>query len=249
MKKLENKTAVITGGTSGIGLSIAKLFVKEGANVVVTGRKQEALNKAIKELGNTAIAIKADVSKLNEIEYLYKTVGEKFGKIDVLVANAGVYPLSPLSEFTEALFDHASDINFKGTFFTVQKSLQYLNDGASIILLSSTVNDKGIPGHSAYSATKAAVRSLVRSFSAELVDRKIRVNVLSPGLIETPIFNSISSSAEEAKAMAENMGNFTPVKRLGQPSEIATGALYLASDDSSFMLGAELLLDGGFKSL
>lgn len=207
------------------------------------------MDSATNELGTSSLAVKSDVANLEDIDHLFKTVHEHFGKIDILVANAGVYTLSPLTEFTEALFDQASNINFKGTFFTVQKSLPYLNEGASIILLSSTVNDKGILVHSVYSATKAAVRSLARSFSAELVDRKIRVNVLSPGPVETPIFNSITTSVEEAKAMAENMGNFTPIKRLAQPKEIAKGALYLASDDSSFMIGAELLLDGGIKSL
>lgn len=247
--KLFNKVAVITGGGSGIGLAIAKLFAKEGAKVAITGRNKTTLDNAVKEIGSSVLSIQGDVSNLNDLTHIYQTVKEKLGNIDTLVANAGVYILGPLADFTEEQFDAVSNINFKGAFFTVQKALPVLNDGASIILVSSTVNGKGIPNHAAYSATKAAVRSLSRSFSAELVNRKIRVNTLTPGPIDTPVFNTVTSSADEAKAMAEAMGNFTPVKRLGTPEEIAAAALYLASDDSAFMLGAELLLDGGLRDL
>ena len=249
MQKLQNKVAVITGGSSGIGLSIAKLFAQQGAKVAITGRNKSTLDKAVAEIGFSALAIQGDVSKLDDLTRIYQTVKEKFGYIDILVANAGVYVLSPLAGFTEEMFDKVSDINFKGVFFTVQKALPVLNDGASVILVSSTVNGKGIPNHAAYSATKAAVRSLARSFSAELLNRKIRVNTLTPGPIDTPVFSSVTSSADEAKAMAEAMGNFTPAKRLGTPDEIAAAALYLASDESAFMLGAELLLDGGLRDL
>ena len=247
--KLSNKVAVITGGGSGIGLAIAKLFAKEGAKVAITGRNKTTLDNAVKEIGSSALSIQGDVSNLNDLTRIYQTVKEKLGNIDTLVANAGVYILGPLADFTEEQFDAVSNVNFKGAFFTVQKALPVLNDGASIILISSTVNGKGIPNHAAYSATKAAVRSLSRSFSAELVNRKIRVNTLTPGPIDTPVFNTVTSSVDEAKAMAEAMGNFTPVKRLGTPEEIAAAALYLASDDSAFMLGAELLLDGGLTEL
>jgi NAD(P)-dependent dehydrogenase (short-subunit alcohol dehydrogenase family) len=154
-----------------------------------------------------------------------------------------------LSAFTEEQFDHVSDINFKGAFFSVQKALPLLVDGASVILVSSTVNQKGVPNHAAYSATKAAVRSLARSFSAELLDRRIRVNTLSPGPVDTPVFNTVAGSPEEAKAMKEAMGNFTPLKRIGTAEEMAAAAVYLASDESSFMLGAEILLDGGLRDL
>ena len=249
MQTLNNKVAVITGGSSGIGLAIAKRFIAEGAKVAIIGRKQQALDKAIKELGNSAIAVQGDVSIIADLIRIYQTVESKLGKADVLIVNAAVYVLGSVETLTEEQFDKVSDINFKGAFFSVQKALPVLNDSASIILLSSTVNGKGIPNHAAYAATKAAVRSLARSFSADLLDRKIRVNALTPGPIDTPVFQNVTSSAAEAKAMAEAMGNFTPVKRLGSPDEIAAAALYLASDQSAYMLGAELLLDGGLRDL
>jgi NAD(P)-dependent dehydrogenase (short-subunit alcohol dehydrogenase family) len=249
MQKLQNKVAVITGGSSGIGLATAKRFVQEGARVAITGRSKDALDKAIKEIGTGAIGVPGDSSNLGDLTRIYKTIADKLGNIDVLVVNAGVYVVSPLASFTEEQFDKVSDINFKGAFFTVQKALPVLNDGASIILVSSTVNEKGVPNHSAYSATKAAVRSLARSLSVELLHRRIRVNTLTPGPVDTPILASITSNAEEAKAIAESMAGFTPVKRLGTPDELAAAALYLASDDSAFMLGAELLLDGGMRGL
>jgi NAD(P)-dependent dehydrogenase (short-subunit alcohol dehydrogenase family) len=247
--KLTGKIAVVTGGSSGIGLGIAKRFAAEGAKVAITGRNQSKIDEALRQIGPDAIGIESDVSNLRDLTRLYETVGQQLGKIDVLVVNAGVYVLGPLSAFTEAQFDQVSDINFKGAFFSVQKALPVLRDGASIILLSSTVNQKGVPNHAAYSATKAAVRSLARSFSAELLDRHIRVNTLSPGPVDTPVFDTVASSAEGAKAMLEAMGNFTPLKRVGQAEEMAAAALYLASDDSAYMLGSELLLDGGLREL
>ena len=247
--KLKGKVAVVTGGSSGIGLSIAKRFAEEGARVAITGRNQTAIDKAIKEIGPNGLGIQGDVSRLDDLVRIYKIVGEKFGKVDVLIVNAGVYVLGPLAEFTEEQFDSVSDINFKGAFFSVQKALPVLNDGASVVLLSSTANGKGFPNHAAYSATKAAVRSLARSFSAELLDRRIRVNTLSPGPVNTPVFNTVAGNAAEAKAMMEAMGNFTPLKRVASAEEIAAAALYLATDDTAFMLGAELLLDGGLREL
>jgi NAD(P)-dependent dehydrogenase (short-subunit alcohol dehydrogenase family) len=247
--KLNNKVAVVTGGSSGIGLATAKLFAEQGAKVAITARNQDNLNKAVEEIGNDALGVQGDVAKVADLDKMYRSVAAKFGKIDVLISNAAVYIIGPLADFTEEMFEKTSDINFKGTFFTVQRALPYLNDGASIVLMSSTVNDKGVPNHAAYAASKAAVRSLSRGFSAELLDRKIRVNTLTPGPIDTPIFHSIATGPDHAKEIAEAMGQFTPVKRLGTPEEIAAAALYLASDDSSFMLGAELLLDGGIRSL
>lgn len=249
MQQLQHKIAVVTGGSSGIGLGIAKRFVAEGAKVAITGRNKASLDKAVAEIGNGALGIQGDVSQLKDLDRIFETVHEKLGSVDILVANAGAYIVGPLAEFSEEMFDRLSDVNFKGTFFTVQKALPILRDGASVILVSSTVNGKGVPNHAAYSATKAAIRSLARSFSAELLGRKIRVNVLTPGPVDTPIFNSVAGSPEEAKAMMEGMGNFTPLKRVGTPEELAAGALYLASDDSAFMLGAELLLDGGLREL
>lgn len=246
---LLNKVAVVTGGSSGIGLSIAKRFASEGAKVAITGRNQTTLDNALKEIGPNGLGIRGDVSNLNDLTRIYKTVGEKIGKVDVLVVNAGVYVLGSVLSFTEEQFDKVSDINFKGAFFSVQKALPVMKDGASIVLVSSTVNGKGIPNHAAYSATKAAVRSLARSFSADLLDRKIRVNTLAPGPVDTPVFNTVTSNTEEAKQMMEAMGNFTPVKRVTSAEEIAAAALYLASEDSAFMLGAEILLDGGLRDL
>ncbi|HUB62063.1 MAG TPA: glucose 1-dehydrogenase [Puia sp.] len=247
--KLEGKVAVITGGSSGIGLGIARKFAAEGAKVAITGRNQATIDQALRQIGHQAIGVRGDVAKLDDLNRIYQTIEREAGKIDTLVVNAGVYVLGPLSAFTEEQFDHVSDINFKGAFFSVQKALPLLVDGASVILVSSTVNQKGVPNHAAYSATKAAVRSLARSFSAELLDRRIRVNTLSPGPVDTPVFNTVAGSAEEAKAMKEAMGNFTPLKRIGTAEEMAAAAVYLASDESSFMLGAEILLDGGLRDL
>jgi NAD(P)-dependent dehydrogenase (short-subunit alcohol dehydrogenase family) len=247
--KLNNKVAIVTGGTSGIGLATAKLFAQEGAKVAITGRGQVNLQKAIAEIGQGVIGVQGDIANLADLDKLYATVSAKFGKIDVVIANAGTYVLGPLTDFTEAMFDKVSDINFKGTFFTVQKALPFLNDGASIVLVSSTINEKGVPNHAAYAASKAAIRSLARSFSAELLGRRIRVNTLTPGPVDTPVFDTVTSSKEEARAAADGMGAFTPAKRLGRPEELAAAALYLASDDSAFMIGAEVLVDGGLRSL
>ena len=187
MKKLENKVAVVTGGNSGIGLATAKLFAEEGAKVAITGRNKTTIDEAVFEIGNAAIGVVSDVSNISNIDRSYLTVKDTFGKIDVLVINAGVFIAAPLADFTEEMFDQTSDINFKGVFFSVQKALPYLNDGASIIITASTVAHKGFATTAAYSASKAAVRSLARTLSAELLDRNIRVNVLSPGPIDTPI--------------------------------------------------------------
>src|ERR1700753_3117508 len=248
-QKLNNKVAVVTGGSSGIGLAIAKRFAQEGAKVAITGRNQKAIDQAITEIGPNGLGIQGDVSKLDDLARVYQTVADHFGKVDTLIVNAGVYVIAPLADFTEEQFDQVSNINFKGAFFSVQKALPVLNDGASVVLISSTVNGKGVPNHAAYSATKAAVRSLARSFSVELLGRKIRVNTLTPGPVDTPVFASVTTNAEEANAMKEAMGNFTPVKRVAEPEELAAAALYLARDDSAFMLGTELLLDGGLRDL
>jgi NAD(P)-dependent dehydrogenase (short-subunit alcohol dehydrogenase family) len=249
MQQLKSKVAVVTGGSSGIGLGIAKRFAAEGAKVAITGRNKVTLDKAVAEIGHDALGIQGDVSRLYDLDRIFKTVDANLGKIDILIANAGSYIVGPLTHFTEDMFDRLSDINFKGTFFTVQKALPVLKDGASVVLVSSTVNGKGVPNHAAYSATKAAIRSLARSFSAELLDRKIRVNTLTPGPVDTPIFNTVAGTPEEAKAMMEGMANFTPLKRVGTTEELAAAALYLASEDSAFMLGAEVLLDGGLREL
>lgn len=246
--KLENKVAVITGGNSGIGLGTARRFAQEGANVVISGRNSATLNAAIAEIGHNAIGVVANVADVSTFVPFYDQVERTFGKIDVLVVNAGIMAISPLADFTEELFDQISDINYKGVFFTVQRALPYLNDGASIIITSSTVADKGIPGASAYTSSKAAERSLVRAFAAELAPRHIRVNALSPGHIVTPIFEKAG-----LQAMADDMATFfasaSALKRGGTVEEMANGFLFLASADSSYMTGGDLLLDGGFRDV
>ncbi|MDF2432961.1 MAG: hypothetical protein JWP44_2592 [Mucilaginibacter sp.] len=249
MKKLENKIAVVTGGNSGIGLATAKLFAEQGASVAITGRNQTTVDSAVKEIGNAAIGIVGDVSDLNNIDKAYKKVNETFGKIDVLVVNAGIFIAAPLADYTEEMFDQSSDVNFKGVFFSIQRALPYLNDGASVIITGSTVGEKGMATASAYAATKAAVRSLARGLSAELLDRQIRVNVLSPGPIDTPILERGGGSQAEIDSVKAYLTSLVPVKRLGTSEEIAEGFLYLASDDSKYMLGGELLLDGGLRTI
>lgn len=246
-KKLEGKVAVITGGSSGIGLATAKLFRDEGAKVIITGRNQEALDSAAKDLGVTGI--KSDSSVLSDIDNLYKEVNEKFGKIDVLFLNAGIAPFAPMEFVNEEHYDSIMNINVKGLYFGVQKAPPILNDKASIILTSSVVNQIGMAGASVYSASKASVRSLARTMSAELIGKGIRVNVVSPGPIETPIFSKIGMSEEQMAGMKAGLEQTHPMKRFGQPHEIATAALFLASDDSSYVLGAEIMVDGGMTEL
>ena len=247
--KLNGKVAVITGGSSGIGLGIAKEFVNEGATGSIHGRDTEKLGKAQKELGDGFIAINGDVTKLQDLESLFKDTSHNFGKIDTLVVNAGggvgSNTLMPLSEITEESFDLMANLNFKSTYFTVQKSLPYLNDGASIILIGSIASQMGVPGFSVYCAAKAAVRSLARSFSAELIDRKIRVNVISPGIIDTPVFHAIGLPESEIPNVQNLFIQKTPLGRMGESFEIGTVATFLASDDSSFIIGEEINVDGG----
>jgi len=247
--KLSNKVAVITGGNSGIGLATAKLFATEGAKVAITGRNETTISEAIKSIGANAIGLKADVLDLKSIDAAYNEIAGKFGKFDVLVVNAGVFKGLPLADFTEELFDEIVNINFKGAFFSVQKALPFLNDGASVVITSSVVNETGMATASAYSATKAAARSLARGFSADLLDRKIRVNILSPGPIETPIFNRLGMPQENVDGMKDYLASGVPLKRMGTADEMAKGFLYLASDDSSYMLGGEIVLDGGMGQL
>lgn len=247
--KLKGKIAVITGGNSGIGFGIAKEFVKEGAKGVIHGRNQEKLEKSQNELGDSFIAIKGDVTKLNDLDELFKKTSAKFGKIDALIVNAGggvgSKTLMPLAEITEESFDLMTDLNLKSAYFTVQKSLPYLNDGASVIFIGSIASELGVPGFSAYCAAKAAVRSLARTFSAELLGRNIRVNVISPGIIDTPVFKAIGIPDEEIPNVQGVFIQKTPLGRMGRPSEIGTVATFLASDESSFIVGEEINVDGG----
>lgn len=249
MRKLENKVAVITGGNSGIGLATAKAFIDAGAKVALFGRDAATLQRAAETLGANAIAVQGDVTRRDDLERLYKTTTQRFGKVDVVFANAGVAEFVPLDQVDDAHYAKVMDINVKGVLLTVQAALPALNDGASIILTTSGVNKIGMPGSSVYSATKAAVRSFARTFSAELVGRGIRVNALSPGYTETPIFGRLGMTEEQIQALAANAIAEVPLKRFAQPSEMASVAVFLASSDSSFVVGAEIDVDGGQTQL
>lgn len=238
MNKLQGKTAVITGGTTGIGLATAKLFVSEGAYVFITGRRQKELEEAVKDIGSNVTGVQGDVANLADLDRLYEAVGAK-GRIDIVFANAGVAGVSPLEKITEKHFDDIFNINVRGALFTVQKALPLLNDGGSIILTGSVASAKGTPGLGTYGASKAAVRNFVRAWTVELKDRGIRSNVLSPGPTDTPIMYGQPEDVV-AKIVAS-----IPMGRIGQADEIAKAALFLASDDSSFVSGIELFVDGG----
>jgi NAD(P)-dependent dehydrogenase (short-subunit alcohol dehydrogenase family) len=235
MGKLQGKLAMITGGTTGIGFATAKRFVDEGAFVFITGRRQKELDEAVKAIDRNVVGIRGDVSKLQDLDRLYETVKAK-GKIDVLVANA---EFAPLASLTEEHFDKLFDLNVKGTLFTVQKALTLMNDGGSIVLIGSVASVKGTPAFGTYGATKAAVRNLVRAWTVELKDRRIRSNVLSPGPIKTPLVD-----LQPPKAIARILTTI-PMGRMGEPDEVARAAVFLASDDSSFVTGIELFVDGG----
>lgn len=249
MGKLSGKVAVVTGGNSGIGLSTAQLFAAEGAHVVVTGRRKAELDAAVAEIGHGAVGVQGDVSRLPDLDALYAEVKSKFGRIDILFANAGVCELAPLAGVSEEHFDRVFDINVKGLLFTVQKALPLFADGGSIILNSSVANTTGIPAFGVYSATKAAVRSFARTWTAELKDRNIRVNVISPGPIETPIFGKVGLSAEQLQEFDAQISAKVPLGRFGKPEEIAKAALFLASDDASYVAGADLYVDGGLVAV
>jgi NAD(P)-dependent dehydrogenase (short-subunit alcohol dehydrogenase family) len=237
-KKLEGKTAVITGGTEGIGLATAKLFVKEGAYVFVTGRRQKKLDEAVKAIGTNVSAVQGDVARLADLDRLYETVSKK-GRIDIVFANAGFGEFVPFGDVTEEHFDKLFNINVKGTLFTVQKALPLLKDGGSIILNGSVASVKGTAGFGVYAASKAAIRSFVRTWTTDLKERHIRSNVVSPGPINTPLANR-----QSADVIARIVSTI-PMGRMGEPEEVAKVALFLGSDDSSFVTGIELFVDGG----
>lgn len=249
MGKLEGKTAVITGGNSGIGLATAKEFAGQGAKVVISGRDQKTLNAAAREIGGEILAVRADVSKLADIERLFAETQKRFGKIDVLFVNAGVGIFRPFETVTESEFDEQMNINLKGAYFTIQKALPLLNDNAAIVLTSSIAAHSGMPTTSIYAASKAALISLARTLSAELTGRGIRVNALSPGPVTTPIYDRLGLPPEAIADMTESIREQVPMKRFGTPQEIAKAALFLASPDSSFILGTELIVDGGMSQL
>jgi len=245
MKGLKGKVAVVTGGNSGIGLAAAKRLQEEGARVAISGRSARTLEEAVKSIGNGIVAVQADVAKMGDIDRLYQTVSQKLGRIDVLFVNAGVAKLAPLAETPESLYDEVFDTDTKGAYFTIQKALPYLNDGGSIILNASVAGKKGIPGSSVYSAAKAALRSLARTIASELVGRGIRVNVVSPGPILTPIFERNDLPGEERERLQRQLIDAVPMKRLGKPEEVAGVVAFLASSDASFITGEEIHVDGG----
>jgi len=249
MDKLEGKIALITGGNSGIGLATAKRFVNEGAYVFITGRREPELAAAIKEIGRNVTGVQGDVSNLADLDRLFAQIKREKGKLDIVFANAGVARFAALGTITEDLYDSIFDINVKGLLFTVQKALPLLPDGASIILNASIVASKGLPANSVYSATKAAIRSFARTWTTDLKDRRIRVNAVSPGSIDTPGLSNLLASSETGQQRMKMISNAVPLGRLGTPDEIAKAVVFLASDDSSYVTGTELFVDGGFAQV
>jgi NAD(P)-dependent dehydrogenase (short-subunit alcohol dehydrogenase family) len=249
MSKLQGKVAVVTGGNSGIGFAIAKRFVEEGAFVYITGRRKPELDRAVALIGGDVVAVGGDVQNLADLDHLYAKVAAEQDKIDIVVANSGIIDPQPLDETTEASFDKVFAINVRGLAFTVKKALPLMSNGGSIITIASIAHAKGFPGYGAYSATKAAVRSFVRTWTAELKDRGIRVNAISPGPIDTPIMDLQASTKEGADQIRASFAAAVPFGRLGKPEEIAAAALFLASDEASFIAGVDLPIDGGMTAL
>jgi len=248
-RKLEGKIAVVTGGNSGIGLATAQRFVNEGAFVFITGRRKEELDKAVELIGRNIVGVQGDVSRLADLDRLFETVKQQKGRIDILFANAGGGEFARMGAITEAQFDKWFGINVKGLLFTVQKALPLMPRGASIVLNASIAGSKGLPDFSVYSATKAAVRSFARSWTADLKDRGIRVNVVSPGPVLTPAIDNINVDGASADQFKSNMLQLIPLGRWGEPDEVAKAVSFLASDDSSFVAGAELFVDGGMAQV
>jgi len=249
MNKLEGKIALITGGNSGIGLATAKQFVNEGAHVFITGRRDPELAVAVKEIGRNVTGVQGDVSNLGDLDRLFAQIKREKGKLDIVFANAGMAKYAALGKITEELYDLTFDINVKGLLFTVQKALPLLPDGASIILNASIVASKGLSSNSVYSATKAAVRSFARTWTTDLKARRIRVNAVSPGSTDTPGLSDLLASGEAGQERLKMISNTVPLGRLGRPDEIAKAVVFLASDDSSYITGTELFVDGGFAQV
>ncbi|MBW4514278.1 MAG: SDR family oxidoreductase [Timaviella obliquedivisa GSE-PSE-MK23-08B] len=249
MARLTNKTALITGGTTGIGFETAKQFVAEGAQVMITGQNEERLQTAVNELGEAVISVQADVRSLRDLDALAARVKVEFGTLDILFANAGIGLFAPLAAIDEVFYDDQFDINVKGVFFTVQKLAELLNDRARVILNASAVNEKGAAMGSVYFATKAAVRSLARTLAAELASRQIRVNAISPGFVPTNFQSKMGLPPEALNSFGDYVKQSAPLGRFGKPEEIAAGVVFLASDESSYMTAADLVVDGGFMNV
>jgi NAD(P)-dependent dehydrogenase (short-subunit alcohol dehydrogenase family) len=248
-EKLAGKIAIVTGGSSGIGLATAKRFVAEGAYVFITGRRQTELDAAIAEIGANACGIRSDVSQLSDLDHIYETIREAKGRLDVLFANAGGGDLAPLGQITEEHFDKTFNTNVRGLLFSVQKALPLMSRGASIILTASTTSIVGTPAFSVYSATKAAVRSFARNWTLDLKDKGIRVNALSPGVVPTPGYDLLGLTKEQVRGFIDTQVQTIPLGRVGTPDEIAKAVVFLASDDSSFVNGIELFVDGGMAQI
>ena len=249
MGKLEGKIALITGGNGGIGFATAKRFVKEGAYVFITGRREPETAAAVEEIGRNVTGVQGDVSNLGDLDRLFAQIKREKGRLDIVFANAGVAKYGAFGKITEELYDSIFDINVKGLLFTVQKALPLLPDGASIILNASIVASKGLSSNSVYSATKAAVRSFARTWTTDLRDRRIRVNAVSPGSIDTPGLSDLLASSGTGEQRRKMIPNSVPLGRLGTPDEIAKAVVFLASDDSSYITGTELFVDGGFAQV
>lgn len=249
MGKLDGKIALVTGGSSGIGLASAKRFVREGADVIITGRRERELADAVKAIGQNVTGIKADMSKGGDLDRLFKEIREKKQRLDVVFANAGVAKYAALGSITEEFFDSIFDINVKGVLFTVQQALPLMPDGSSIVLNASIVAAKGLPQNSVYSASKAAVRSFARTWATDLKARRIRVNVVSPGTTDTPGLSELLASSEVGQQRLKMIPTIVPLGRLGTPDEIAKAVVFLASDDSSYITGIELFVDGGLAQV
>jgi len=249
MAKLDGKIALITGGTSGIGLATAKQFVNEGAYVYITGRRAQELAAAVKEIDRNVTGVQGDMSNLADLDRLFAQVEREKGRLDVVFANAGIAQYTPLGKITEEHYDSIFDVNVKGLLFTVQKALPLMPDGGSIILNASIVASKGLPANSVYSATKAAVRSFARTWTTDLKDRHIRVNAVSPGPILTPGLHDLMDSTGAGEQRLKMLSSTVPLGRLGAPSEIAKAVVFLASDDSSYITGTELFVDGGMAQV
>jgi len=249
MAKLEGKIALVTGASSGIGLATAKRFVAEGAYVFITGRREQELSVAVKDIGKNVAGIRGDVSQLADLDRLFDQIKRDNGRLDVLFANAGIAKYAPLGKITEDLYDNIFDVNVKGVLFTVQKALPLMSDGSSIILNASIVGSKGLPANSIYSATKAAVRSFARTWTTDVKERHIRVNAVSPGSTDTPGLNDLLASSPVGDERRKMISAIVPLGRLGTPDEIAKAVVFLASDDSSYITGAELFVDGGFAQV
>lgn len=243
--RFQNKVVVVTGGTSGIGMATAKAFVAEGASVFITGRRQEALDAAVREIGKSVTGVRGDMSRLADIDRLYDAVQQKHAQIDILFANAGGGEMAPLGTISEEHYEKTFATNVKGVLFTVQKALPLLKDGGSVILTSSTTSISGTPAFSVYSATKAAIRNFARNWILDLKDRHIRVNAVSPGVTETAGLNELFGGGAQAESTKDYLAGLIPAGRVGQPEEIAKAVLFLASDDASFVNGVELFVDGG----